>query len=41
MRKFVEYFKKNQVEIALALYAVNMNVNSFQGYEQIRAISER
>lgn len=41
MRKFADYFKKNQVEIMLALYAMNPNVNAFQGYDMTRVMSER
>lgn len=41
MRKLVEYFKKNQVEIAMALYSMNMGVNSFQGFDMTRVLSER
>lgn len=41
MRKFVEYFKQNQVEIAMALYSMNMGVNSFQWFEMTRVLAER
>lgn len=41
MGKFAEYFKKNQVEITLALSAMNMNANPYQMYDMIRVMSER
>lgn len=41
MKRIAEYFKNNQVDIVMALYAMNMTVNPYQGYDLTRIMKER